>query len=204
MNKSRIAAFAEESAEVEVLFAEAAKFDNISKRIRASLGRLDGGAQVVKDSIGPVHDNTKNLQTMNDSKITDSYQDVYIELSLDIDKMLVAIDKMLLPGEDKGREERIIRAGYVHYRSINHHLEKSDLYRPGKVGLADYLSSLNRINRALSQLSESNLRINQQSIGDFNELLSIGGDNLKSLFRSLLSSNTQSVEPLHYITKRRS
>ena len=69
MNKSRTAAFAEESAEVEVLFAEAAKFENISKRIKTSLGRLEGGGQVVKDSIGPVHDNTINLQTMNDSML---------------------------------------------------------------------------------------------------------------------------------------
>lgn len=68
MNKSRNAAYAEESAEVEVLFAEAAKFENISKRIKTSLGRLEGGGQIVKDSIGPVHDNTKNLQTMNDSR----------------------------------------------------------------------------------------------------------------------------------------
>ena len=78
------------------------------------------------------------------------------------------------------------------------------LSRPGKVGLSDYFSSLKRINRALSQLSETNLRVNQQTIGDFNELLSIGSDNLKTLFRSLLSSNVQPVEPLHYITKRRS
>lgn len=69
MIKSRNAAFAEESAEVEVLFAEANKFDNISKRIKSSLARLDGGAQVVKDSIGPVYSNTQSLQTMNDSKL---------------------------------------------------------------------------------------------------------------------------------------
>lgn len=68
MIKPRNAAFAEESAEVEVLFAEAAKFDSISKKIKASLARLEGGAQVVKDSIGPVYSNTQSLQTMNESK----------------------------------------------------------------------------------------------------------------------------------------
>lgn len=31
--------------------------------------------------------------------------------SADIDKILAAIDKMLMPGEDKDREDRIIRAG---------------------------------------------------------------------------------------------
>ncbi|MCJ1466479.1 exocyst complex component exo70 [Pseudocyphellaria aurata] len=168
MTKSRNAAFAEESAEVEVLFAEAAKFDNISKRIKSSLARLDGGAQVVKDSIGPVYSNTQSLQTMNDN----------------IDGILAAIEKMLVPSEDMGREEGIIRAG------------------PAKVGLSEYLASLKRIDRALSQMMSKNLRVNQQAIGDFNELLSEGSTHLQNLFRSTLASNVQPVEPLHYITKQ--
>ena len=67
MVQTRNAAFAEESAEVEVLFAEAAKFDNISKRMKASLGRLESGAQVVTDAMGPVYSNTQDLQIMNTS-----------------------------------------------------------------------------------------------------------------------------------------
>ena len=67
MVQARNAAYAEESAEVEVLFAEAAKFDNISKRIKASLGRLENGARVVNDAMGPVYSNTQDLQTMNGS-----------------------------------------------------------------------------------------------------------------------------------------
>ena len=68
MVQTRNAAFAEESAEVEVLFAEAAKFDNISKRMKASLARLESGAQVVQDAMGPVYSNTQDLQTMNGSR----------------------------------------------------------------------------------------------------------------------------------------
>ena len=68
MIKSRNAALAEESAEVEVLSAEVAKFENISKRIKASLSRLENGAEIVKDSMGPVYSNTQNLQIMNDSR----------------------------------------------------------------------------------------------------------------------------------------
>lgn len=67
MVQARNPAFAEESAEVEVLFAEAAKFDNISKRMKVSLARLETGAQVVKDAMGPVYSNTQDLQTMNGS-----------------------------------------------------------------------------------------------------------------------------------------
>lgn len=165
--KTSDAAHAEESAEVEVLIAEAAKFDGISKQIKASLGRLEAGNQLVRNAAKPVYSNTQGLQVMNDN----------------IDKILDAIDKMLGPSEDKGREERIIRVG------------------PERVGLPDYLASLKRIDRALSQMSSTNLRINQQAIGDFNELLSEGNNQLQALFRSTLADNVQPIEPLHFITK---
>ena len=167
MMKTRDAAHAEESAEVEVLIAEAAKFDGISKQIRASLTRLEGGNQLVKNAMKPVYSSTQGLQVMNDN----------------IDKILDAIDKMLGPSEDKGREERIIRAG------------------PDRVGLPDYLASLKRVDRALAQMSSTNLRANQQAVGDFNELMSEGNSQLQNLFRSTLAENVQPVEPLHYITK---
>ena len=70
MIQSRNAAFAEESAEVEVLFATAAKFDIISKKIKTSLTKLESGGQIVKDSIKPVHSDTQSLQTMNHSECT--------------------------------------------------------------------------------------------------------------------------------------
>ncbi|KAI4170142.1 MAG: hypothetical protein LQ343_005148 [Gyalolechia ehrenbergii] len=165
--KTRDAAHAEESAEVEVLIAEATRFDGISKQIKASLARLEGGSQLVRNAVKPVYSNTQGLQVMNDN----------------IDKVLDAIDKMLGPSEDKGREERIIRAG------------------PERVGLPDYLASLKRVDRALAQMSSTNLRINQQAIGDFNELLGEGNNQLQALFRSTLAENVQPVEPLHYITK---
>lgn len=75
--------------------------------------------------------------------------------------------------------------------------------RPGKVGLPEYLTSLKRIDRALSQMLERNLRVNQQAIGDCNELMSEGITQLQKLFRFDLASSFQLVEPLHYITKRR-
>ncbi|KAL8691535.1 MAG: hypothetical protein Q9218_003259 [Villophora microphyllina] len=167
MLKTRDAAHAEESAEVEVLFAEAAKFDAISKKIKASLSRLESGSQPVKDALKPIYSDTQSLQVMNNN----------------IDKILDAIDKMLGPSEDKGREERIIRSG------------------PERIGLPDYLASLKRIDRSLSQMSSTNLRVNQQAVGDFNELLSEGNNKLQSLFRSILAENVQPVEPLHYLTK---
>ena len=49
----------------------------------------------------------------------------------------------------------------------------------------------------------TNLRVNQQAIGDFNELLSEGSTQLQNIFRDSLLSTAQLVEPLHYITKGR-
>ncbi|KAL8765243.1 MAG: hypothetical protein Q9209_007636 [Squamulea sp. 1 TL-2023] len=164
--KARNADHAEESAEVEVLFAEAAKLDAISKKIKASSQRLDSGYQ--PHAIKPVYSNTHSLQTMN----------------ANINKILDAIDKMLGPSEDKGREERIIRAG------------------PDPVGLTDYLASLKRIDRALSSMSSTNLRVNQQAIGDFNQLLSEGSNQLQALFKSILAEDAQPVEPLNYLVKK--
>ncbi|CAO1600319.1 exocyst complex component exo70 [Xanthoria calcicola] len=169
MLKSRNADHAEERAEVEVLFAEAAKLDTISRKIKASSARLDDRGHLSKHAVEPVYSNTRSLQTMNGN----------------IDKILDAIDKMLGPSEDKAREERIIRAG------------------PDPKGITDYLASLKRIDRALSQMSSTNLRVNQQAIGDFNELLSEGSSHLQALYRSILDDELQPVEPLNYLVKKK-
>ena len=67
MVQARNPVLAEESAEVEVLFAEAAKFESVAKKITASLGRLESGGNVVKQSIGPIYSNTQSLQVVNGS-----------------------------------------------------------------------------------------------------------------------------------------
>ncbi len=63
------------------------------------------------------------------------------------------------------------------------------------------MASLKRVDRALSQMTATNIRANQQAIGDFNELLNEGSNNLQGLFRSSLLEYAKPVEPLHYLTK---
>ena len=89
------AAFAEESAEVEVLLASLGKTKDITKRIAASLTRLDLSGKIVKDAIGPIYSNTQQLQ------IT----------SRNIEKVNEAIEKLKQPMDSRGQEEGIIRAG---------------------------------------------------------------------------------------------
>src|SRR5271155_5428286 len=89
------AAFAEESAEVELLLASLDKLTVLTKKIKSSLGRLDVSGQVVKEAIGPIYSNTQQLQITNRN----------------IDKINEQIEKLRQPLDAKGREEGIIRAG---------------------------------------------------------------------------------------------
>ena len=74
---------------------------------------------------------------------------------------------------------------------------------PARVGLNEYMASLKRIDRTLSQMTASNMRVNQPAISDFNDLLNEGGLKLQELFRAALVENNQPVEPLNYLTKRK-
>lgn len=89
------AAFAEESAEVEVLLASLGKTKDITKRIAASLARLDTSGKIVVEAIGPIYSNTQQLQVTNRN----------------IEKVNEAIEKLRQPLDARGREEGIIRAG---------------------------------------------------------------------------------------------
>lgn len=61
---ARNAAHAEEKAEVEVLSADAIKYGELAKKLRALQASLEGGGRTVRDAIGPVHSNTREHQTM--------------------------------------------------------------------------------------------------------------------------------------------
>lgn len=52
-------------------------------------------------------------------------------------------------------------------------------------------------------MTATKLRVNQQAIGDYSELLAEGSDQLQNMFRESLSEDLQPIEPLHYIVKRK-
>jgi exocyst complex protein 7 len=91
----RKAALAEESAEVEVLFANMDKMKALTKKIQASVNRLDASGKAVQEAISPIYGNTQKLQIANSN----------------IDKVIEAIEKLRAPRDQTDREERIIRAG---------------------------------------------------------------------------------------------
>ncbi|KAK5240781.1 exocyst complex component exo70, partial [Cryomyces antarcticus] len=57
--------YAEESAEVEVLFANLEKLKGLTKKIQSSMMRLETSGKTVSDAIGPIHGQTQRLQTTN-------------------------------------------------------------------------------------------------------------------------------------------
>jgi exocyst complex component 7 len=97
MAASRNAVHAEESAEVEVLYANLDKLKTLTKKIQGSMSRLETNGKIVKDAIGPIYSNTQTLQITNNN----------------VDRINVAIEKIRQPLDLKGREEKIIKAGYV-------------------------------------------------------------------------------------------
>jgi exocyst complex protein 7 len=98
--------------------------------------------------------------------------------------VLVAIDRLRQPAENKNDEEQIIRMG------------------PEKAGLNQYLGSIKRLNKALSNMKASNLRSAQQTIADLQRLVKSGNTALENHFDKLLRAETpRSIEPLHYVTK---
>ncbi|KAK2745711.1 exocyst complex component exo70 [Myotisia sp. PD_48] len=164
----RSAAFAEESAEVAVLYADLDKLNALTKRIQGSLARLDTSGKVVKDAIGPIYGNTQALQVTNNN----------------IDKVNDAIERFRRPLDVKGQEESIIRAG------------------PLNAGLPKFLGAFSRVDRALTDLTATNLKSNQKAVSDFNSLLTSGSTKLQDFFRSTLREDVNTIEPLHYLTKQ--
>lgn len=103
---------------------------------------------------------------------------------LDIDSVILAIEKLRQPAENKSDEEAIIRQG------------------PEKAGLSTYLNSIKRLNKALTDMKASNLRANQETMTDLQRLIKSGNTQLEGAFDKVLRRETpRTIEPLHYITK---
>lgn len=52
---------------MEVLFANMDKLKALTKKIQASLNRLETSGRSVQDAIGPIYGNTQRLQVTNSS-----------------------------------------------------------------------------------------------------------------------------------------
>ncbi|OJK00890.1 hypothetical protein ASPACDRAFT_77766 [Aspergillus aculeatus ATCC 16872] len=155
----RNAAYAEESAEVEVLYANLEKLKLLTKKIQGSLVRLETGGNVVKHAIGPIYSNTQSLQITNSN----------------IEKVNEAIERLRQPLNAKGQEEGIIRSdpqsvGVSQYLSAVRRVEKAlaDLnstnLRSNQKAITDFNSLLSLGNSQLQDLLRSRLSENVGAI----------------------------------------
>lgn len=64
---SRQAADEEARAEVEVLNSRLEKTSQLTKKIQASLSRLESSGKSVQEAVGPLYGNTQKLQTLGTS-----------------------------------------------------------------------------------------------------------------------------------------
>ena len=195
---TRHAADEEARAEVDVLNSRLEKTTQLTKKIQASLGRLEATGKSVREVVGPLNGETKRLQTLTHSTSFSSPLETRSALSLapfhsdanstprqqDVDAVIGAIERLRQPADSKNDEEQIIRAG------------------PDKAGLSNYLSSIKRLDKALSDMKASNLRSTQQTVADLQRLVKSGNTQLESHYDKLLRGETpRSIEPLHFITK---
>ncbi|KFA59980.1 hypothetical protein S40285_08352 [Stachybotrys chlorohalonatus IBT 40285] len=85
----------EARAEVDVLNSRLEKTAQLTKKIQASLGRLETTGQSVRDVAGPLSGETRRLQVLGNN----------------INAVLSAIDRLRQPADSKNDEEQIVRAG---------------------------------------------------------------------------------------------
>ncbi|RJE22235.1 exocyst complex protein EXO70 [Aspergillus sclerotialis] len=155
----RNTAYAEESAEVEVLYANLERLKLLTKKIQGSLVRLETGGNVVKHAIGPIYSNTQSLQITNSN----------------IDKINEAIDRLRQPLDTKSREEGIIRSGpqssgLTQYISAMKRVEKAlvDLnttnLRSNQKAMSDFNSLLSVGTSKLQDMLRSELALHATTI----------------------------------------
>ena len=107
----RRAAYAEESAEVEVLFANMEKLKGLTKKIQGSLNRLESSGKSVQDAVTPIYGNTSRLQVTNRSKRQSSKTQFLFKLTReDIDRIMDVLDRIREPLDKRGQEESILRS----------------------------------------------------------------------------------------------
>ncbi|KAG6002272.1 exocyst complex component exo70 [Claviceps maximensis] len=95
LNTTHHALDEEARAEVDVLNSRLDKTTQLTKKIQASLSRLEASGQSVRDVAGPLSGETCRLQLLGNNVVS----------------VLAAIDRLRQPADSKDSEEQIIRAG---------------------------------------------------------------------------------------------
>ena len=94
--------YAEDSAEVEVLEAQSKRLAEVTKRIKASLVRIQDNGKSLEAAVGPAYNDTQQLQVVNRSERTASNLEIPTEPGpVDVDNLMGALDLTRAPLESK-------------------------------------------------------------------------------------------------------
>lgn len=201
MAKVQKALWAEEKAEVEVLLAQKDEHANIGRRLKTLQASVEGGGRTVRNGMGQVHSNTNQHQIKIHSMLPGRLVSMDSNLVLKtLRSSLSTLTRCLSRGKTRERKRGSFGLGKWNLGGSRFSLLLTK-FSPAQVGLTEYLNSLKRVNRALTEMGTTNMRANQQAIGDFNELLAEGCNKLEEVYRSVLLEYSQPLEPLHYLTR---
>lgn len=183
MAAPRRAVFAEERAEVEVMFANVEKMNSLAKRIQGSANRLESSGSVIQTAVAPLMGNTSKLHAMNRSELyLHEHQEVLT--LIDIDRTLKVIDQYRAPLDEQGSEDQTIRQD------------------PDVVGLKRYIAALEKEEHNLGRLQASKLGANQAAIKERSALIKYGIRLLEDKFKQRLNAaDVGQIEPLGNVMK---
>jgi exocyst complex protein 7 len=104
-------AFAEESAEVQVLEANLEKLKALTKKIQGSLNRLETSGKTVEEAIAPIYSNTQRLQVTNKSTFCARQRPTckMLIFCADIDNVIGVIERYRKPLDQRDAEDQVIR-----------------------------------------------------------------------------------------------
>ena len=150
----------EEDADIELLYAQARKHEELGKKLAAARNRLNNIGSNIEKAAGPINGldiyrETRELHATNQN----------------VTRVLERLSVVQKPLEGKAEEERIIQEG------------------PERVGLRNYLACIRRNATKCEELSNSSARINQEAAEQLNRLVLTGLNRLMNVWETSLEAD---------------
>lgn len=150
----------EEDADIELLYAQARKHEELGKKLAAARNRLNTIGSNIEKAAGPINGleiyrETRELHATNQN----------------VTRVLERLSVVQKPLEGKAEEERIIQEG------------------PERVGLRNYLACIRRNASKCEELSNSSARINQEAAEQLNRLVLTGLNRLMNVWETSLEAD---------------
>lgn len=150
----------EEDADIELLYAQARKHEELGKKLAAARNRFNTIGSNIERAAGPIngleiYKETRELHATNQN----------------VTRVLERLSVVQKPLEGKAEEERIIQEG------------------PERIGLRNYLACIRRNASKCEEFSNSSARINQEAAEQLNRLVLTGLNRLMNVWETSLEAD---------------